>query len=282
VRPPLLIVTADDYGLTDGVCRAIIDAHARGIVTATSVLAVGASFDYGASLLRETPALAVGAHLAAVGEDPPLLSAREIPTLVDRRGAFPLSYRTLVRRASMRRVDPDDLRREFGAQLEAIRSAGLAIGHVDTHQHVHLWPAIGDVVVELARDQGIPALRRPRSAAHGPVGRAVNLLGTRLDRRLAGSGLRATAYYAGLDEAGHLDRSALSRALLRARDAGASSVEINTHPGESGDPDLARFAWDFSWSDERELLTDPALPDTVRRLGYQLSTPEQLAMDSIR
>lgn len=279
---PLLIVTADDYGLSDGVCRAVVDAHARGVVTATSVLAVGASFDYGAALLRDAPTLAVGAHLAAVGEDPPLLSAREIPTLVDRAGAFPLSHRTFVRRAAMGRIDPADLRREFAAQIEAIRSAGLAIGHVDTHQHIHLWPAVAAVVVDLAREQSIPVIRRPRSGAGGAVGRAVNILGARLDRRLAGTGLRATAFYAGLDEAGHLDRPALSRALLRAADAGASSVEVNSHPGESDDPALARFAWGFTWSSERDLLLDPATAHTVGRLGYALGAPHQLPMDSVR
>ena len=39
-----------------------------------------------AAALRDTAGIGVGAHLAAVGEDPPLLGAREIPTLVDATG----------------------------------------------------------------------------------------------------------------------------------------------------------------------------------------------------
>src|SRR4051812_5129885 len=85
--PParLLIVNADDYGLTPGVSRAIVDGHRDGIVTSTSVIALGPAFAATRPWLDEVPALGTGAHLAAVGEDPPLLSAREIPTLVDRR-----------------------------------------------------------------------------------------------------------------------------------------------------------------------------------------------------
>lgn len=276
----LLIVTADDYGLSDGICRAIIEAHTNGVVTATSVLAVGQSFGYGAQRLRDTPSLAVGAHLALVGEDPPILTAAEIPSLVNRRGKFPLSYRAVVARAALGRVDPADVRREFAAQVATIRAAGLDIGHVDTHQHTHLWPSIARVVVDLARDEGIGVVRRPRSAQRGATGRAVRALGRRLDRRLAAAGLCSSDYYAGLDEAGSLDQGGLSGALLRAADAGARSVEVNTHPGEGADPALARFGWGYCWQGELDLLTDPNTAAKIRRLGYRLGRPTELLTGS--
>ncbi|HEY9349365.1 MAG TPA: ChbG/HpnK family deacetylase, partial [Acidothermales bacterium] len=107
----LLVVNADDFGLTDGVSRAVVRGHREGVVTSTSILAVARSFDLAVSLVRDAPTLGLGAHLALVGEDPPLLSAREVPSLVDRTGTFPLSWRTVVRRLALRRVDPDDVRR---------------------------------------------------------------------------------------------------------------------------------------------------------------------------
>ena len=275
-RRALLIVTADDYGLTDGICRAIIQAHTHGIVTATSVLAVGRSFGYGAARLLDTPTLAVGAHLALVGEDPPILTAKEIPTLVDRRGALPLSYRTVVRRAALGRLDPADVRREFAAQLATVRAAGLDVAHLDTHQHTHLWPSVASAVVDLARDEGIGVVRAPRSAARGVTGRGVTTLARRLDRRLGAAGLRRSEYYAGLDEAGRLDQASLSGALLRAADAGARSIEVNTHPGEDGEPALGRFAWSYSWAGELDMLTAPGAAGTIERLGFRLGRPADL------
>jgi predicted glycoside hydrolase/deacetylase ChbG (UPF0249 family) len=85
----LLIVTADDLGLTRGVNAAVRRAHEDGIVTATSLLAVGREFDDAAAMLRDVPTLELGAHLALVGEDPPLLSAREIPTAWSCDAAWP-------------------------------------------------------------------------------------------------------------------------------------------------------------------------------------------------
>ncbi|MDQ1426409.1 MAG: hypothetical protein QOD72_3907, partial [Acidimicrobiaceae bacterium] len=147
----LLIVNADDFGLTAGVCRAIVKAHREGIVTSTSALAVGPAFAAGASMLDEVPALGVGVHVAVVGEDPPLLTAAEIPTLVGRHGHLDLSWRRFLLRAFAGRVDVADIEREATAQIDAIASAvpARALTHVDSHQHLHLWPPFGRLLVEL-------------------------------------------------------------------------------------------------------------------------------------
>lgn len=273
----LLIVTADDLGLTVGVNRAVRRAHLDGVVTATSLLAVGRAFDDAAAMLRATPTLDLGAHLALVGEDPPLLSAREIPTLVDRRGALPLSYRTVVARGLLGRLDPDDVRRELGAQLERVLGVGVPVTHVDTHQHTHLWPAVADVVADLARAHGIGAARLPKSRARGPIGLGVQTLSRRVGRRLHNRGLRLPADYAGLDEAGSLDAAHLAGALAALAAAGAPSAEINAHPSEPDDPDLGRFHWDYHWGDELAALTDPAARAAIEAAGYRLGGFTDLA-----
>jgi predicted glycoside hydrolase/deacetylase ChbG (UPF0249 family) len=273
----LLVVNADDMGLTPGVCRAVHRGHTDGVVTSTSVLAVGAAFEEAATRLRDLPGLAVGAHLAIVGEDRPLLSAAEIPTLVDRDGHFPLSYRTVVARGAAGRIDPDDVRREFAAQLGRVAGIGVPITHLDTHQHTHLWPAVAGVVVELARTEGVPSVRLPTSRRRDPVGLGVRLLSRRLRVRLQRAGLRTTADYAGLDESGGLDEVRFAGTLRRLARAGAASAEVNSHPGEAGEAALGRFAWGFRWADELAMLTAPATRELVGRLGYRLGSFADLA-----
>ena len=63
----LLIVNADDYGLTEKVSRAILKAHRGGIVTSTSVLTLAPGFESTVGWLHSAPRLGTGAHLAAVG-----------------------------------------------------------------------------------------------------------------------------------------------------------------------------------------------------------------------
>lgn len=266
----LLIVTADDLGLTAGVNRAVRRAHLEGIVTSTSLLAVGRAFDGAAAMLRATPTLELGAHLALVGEDPPLLTAREIPSLVDRRGAFPLSYRTVVARGLAGRIDPDDVRRELSAQLDRVLEVGVPVTHVDTHQHTHLWPTVGAVVTELAVARGIPAVRLPHSHARGVVGLGVAALARRLARNLHRADRTSTRDYAGLDEAGALDASRFAAALSALATRGAATAEINAHPSEPDDPDLGRFAWGYRWGDELAGLLDPQTRARVDAAGYRL------------
>jgi predicted glycoside hydrolase/deacetylase ChbG (UPF0249 family) len=277
----LLIVSADDFGLTAGVCRAVLRGHREGVVTAASLLAVGRSFELAARMLADHPGLDAGAHLAIVGEDPPLLTAREIPTLVDRTGSLPLSYRTVVARGATGRLDPDDVRREFSAQLDRIAGAGVTVSHLDTHQHTHLWPAVAAVVAELAVERGVRGVRTPRSARLLPVGAPVNLLSARLRRRIAAAGLVTTTTYAGLDEAGAMDAAAFRSAVTAqtgALPATGGSVEINAHPGEAGDPDLDRFDWGgYRWSDELDMLSAPATRSLVIGLGYTLGSFRDLA-----
>ncbi len=272
----LLLVTADDFGLTEGVNRAVLRAHRDGIVTSASVLAVGRAYEDAVRMAKAAPDLAVGVHLAAVGEDPPLLPATSVPSLVDAAGHFPLAYPAVLRRAMLGRLEVDDLRREFRAQIERVVGDGLAVTHLDTHQHLHLWPSIGAVVVELAHEFGIPGVRLPRSHRRGPVGLGVSALAALLHRRLESAGLTQTGDFAGLDEAGALHRR-LGYAVSGLARRGSRTAELNAHPGEDADPDLARFSWGYRWGGELAVLTDPASRALITDHGFELASWRQLA-----
>ena len=64
--PRTLVVNADDFGFTHDVNSGIVEAHARGIVTATTLMADGPAFDDAVRLARQHPALNVGCHLVLV------------------------------------------------------------------------------------------------------------------------------------------------------------------------------------------------------------------------
>jgi predicted glycoside hydrolase/deacetylase ChbG (UPF0249 family) len=274
---PLLIVNADDYGLTTAVSRGILRAHHEGVLTSTSVLALAPGFAPSIGWLRDEPGLGIGAHLAAVGEDPPLLSAREIPTLVDRRGRLPISWRRLLPKLALRRIDPEDIGREFAAQLAAIRSAGLVVDHLDTHQHLHLYPGVRQAVLDLAVREGVRGLRVTRSAARSPVGVMVRRLARTLEREARADGLAFPDDAAGLDEAGQLDVDTATGALDRLAASGAACVELSSHPGAHEDPDRDRYRWGYRWGDELDALCSPKLRTAIDRHGFRLGTYRDLA-----
>src|SRR2546426_6073460 len=58
-----LIVTADDFGITSGINRGIIQAHCEGILTSTSLMVDRPAGDEAGSLAREYKTLSVSIHL---------------------------------------------------------------------------------------------------------------------------------------------------------------------------------------------------------------------------
>jgi predicted glycoside hydrolase/deacetylase ChbG (UPF0249 family) len=199
-----------------------------------------------------------------------------VPSLVDGGGGFPLTYRAVLLRAVLGRLDAGQLRREFRAQISRVLGDGIRVTHLDTHQHLHLWPAVGRVVVDLAREFAIPAVRLPRSHRPGPTGTGVNVLAAVLRRRLDGAALVHGADFAGLDEAGELD-TALAAAVARLGRGTEGPVEINAHPGEADDADLHRFCWGYRWHHELAALTSGETADLIAEAGFRPTSWAELA-----
>jgi chitin disaccharide deacetylase len=268
----LLIVNADDYGLTEGISRGILHAHREGIVTSTSAMPLGPAYPKVAKWLADEDELGVGIHLAAVGEDPPLLSAREIPSLVGKHGHLCESYSGFLARALTGRINVDELRLEFTAQLETVLDLGVPITHLDAHQHLQLWPSVCSVVIELATRFDIPAVRVPRFRARNPVALGVTVLGARLAKRAKRAGLAFPLDAVGIECAGHLDEQRLPSVLARLADHGHANAELTVHPGESEDLDRARYQWGYQWEDELAALVGPVAKRAVADAGFTLAT----------
>jgi predicted glycoside hydrolase/deacetylase ChbG (UPF0249 family) len=266
-----LIVNADDFGLTPGVCHGILQAHERGVVSSTSALVVGPAFADHAASLRDS-GLPVGGHLAIVGEDPPVLSAREIPTLVDRAGRFPLRWQAFVRRAARGGVDTDDIRREFLAQLELLEQVDIPLTHLDSHQNLHLWPQVTTVLLELAVDRSVPAIRLPRTGRWAPVPLGVRSLSALLRARAARAGLLFPDASAGLDQAGALDRDRFIETVGQLHRSRCASAELVTHLASDPDPERARYVTGYRWADELDAACDPAVRATIDRAGFRLGS----------
>src|ERR1700722_5942049 len=77
-----LIVNADDFGFTAGVNRGIVEAHCRGVVTSSTLMANGPAFSDAAQLARTVPQLSVGCHVVLI-DGQPLLDPKTISSLVD-------------------------------------------------------------------------------------------------------------------------------------------------------------------------------------------------------
>jgi chitin disaccharide deacetylase len=137
------IVNADDFGLSAGINRGVVEAHTEGIVTSASLMVRGPASREAAALATAHPRLSVGLHV-------------DLSEWTYRDGEWEEAYAV---------VAVDDLgavEQEIRRQLAAFRAlCGRDPSHLDSHQHVHSWqPGVGDVLERVGAELGVPVRQR--------------------------------------------------------------------------------------------------------------------------
>ena len=129
---------ADDYALSPGVSRGILEALGAGRLTATSALVTRASWPSGAPALREHRAKAdVGLHLnltlgTPLGPMPAFASCGRFPELAN-----------VVKAALGKKLPEAQIGEEFARQIDKFcQHFGAAPDFVDGHHHVHVLPQV--------------------------------------------------------------------------------------------------------------------------------------------
>lgn len=158
IGPKRLIVNADDFGLTEGISRGIVDGFKTGIITSTSLLATMPSFEHAVQLALEHD-LDVGVHVSLTAGRPCSKDNRLAPLL--RNGEFIRSWPHLFRTICRGKIDRSELKREMAAQITKIRKSGLEISHMDGHQHILMFPRLFEPALELMGEHDIPYFRIP-------------------------------------------------------------------------------------------------------------------------
>ena len=246
-----LIVNADDFGLTAGINRAIVELHQAGVLTSTTLMARAAATEEAIEISHATPSLGVGCHVVLVDGEPVLPVRQKIPHLADPvTGRFhsklPAFLRSLYpcgwpSRSFVREIEAE------AAQIAFLQNRGLRLTHIDTHKHTHMFPAVLRPVLRAARAAGIRAVRNPfetqwslRATPGAPWVRRMEvsllrLLEPTFRRIVAEEGFTTTDGAVGVLATGTLDAATVT-ALASALPDG--TFELVSHPGYN-DADLA-------------------------------------------
>jgi len=292
-----LIVNADDFGLTSGVNRAILEAQGHGIVTSATLMAGAGAFNEAADLARSLVAqgavFSVGCHVVLLDGEP-LLPPNRVPTLLQSGVKNGSQLRDSLSRfviASFRhKLNPDEIEAEAIAQMERIQETGLYVSHFDTHKHAHMFPAVLRPLLRAARARDIGAVRNP-FGQFWPIPLA-SLVRTRqawkrlaqlnvlrsfaagFRREVAAHGLRTTDGSLGVSVTGVLDLK-LFTAIVESIPEG--TWEFVTHPGYN-DAALDKVQTRLRQSRERELhlLTSPEAKELLKREAIELISYREL------
>ncbi|MGP3590799.1 chitin disaccharide deacetylase [Vagococcus sp. WN89Y] len=243
----LLIVNADDFGLSKGQNYGIIDSYRHGVVTSTTALVNGEAIDHAVQLSLELPKLAIGMHFVLTLGKPLSL----MPGLT-RQGQL---GKWIWHMADEDILPLDEITHELECQYQRfITLFGREPTHIDSHHHIHMIPQIFPIVAHFAARRGLP-VRFDRKSVFNDADFELPVRSTQ--------GFSSEFYGEDVSETCFLQ-------VLDASEArGESSVEVMCHPAFV-DNTLRQSAYCYPRLTELAVLTSPSLKYAIAERGYQL------------
>jgi chitin disaccharide deacetylase len=235
----LLILNADDFGLTQGVNRSVVELQEAGALTSATLMATAEGFTAAAAEAAAHPRLGVGCHVVLV-DGRPALPHDQIPALAAASGEFRPTLGIFVRDLMRGKIPENEMETEAVAQIRRLQSSGIHVTHIDTHKHTHMFGRVLRPLLRAARTCGVGAIRNPfepdwalSATPDAPQGRLwqLRLLRARRSaflRQVNEAGLATTDGAIGVLATGTLESKTLKR-LLAAMPEG--SWELVCHPG---------------------------------------------------
>lgn len=272
-------MTADDFGLSSGVNRAVEIAWRDGLLTGASLMPGGAAFDEAVAIARRNPTLQVGLHVTLV-QGRAVLPPEQLPGLVDEAGNFSAQPVLSGMRYFFDRSLYCQLKRELEAQFRTVCDSGLAISHVDGHLNIHLHPTVFRILTELMPRYGISSFRLSqerlgcnlRYDKKRRIGKALeHIIFSRLCTHARPELDKLKISYArevkGVLNSGSMTEQYVLNTLDELQDG---LTELYFHPGVLPDELISRLMPDYHHAEELAALTSPLIRQHLHKLDIAL------------
>lgn len=152
-----LIINADDFGMSESINLAVLDAYKNGILTSASLLANGPAFEHSISLLKEMQGIGLAVHLNIIEFSTLQKNIKQDSLLYDRNGRYNNGFVKLLLKSFNHDI-LKEVEEDFRLQIEKVL-AYTPVDHIDSHVHVHAIPNIFKIVCRLAKEYGIKNIR---------------------------------------------------------------------------------------------------------------------------
>lgn len=228
-----VIINADDFGLIQGVNEGIVKAHQEGILTSATLMANMPGFNQAVEMAGANPELGVGVHLNIL-RGQPLSPVQKVGSLLSRELHFIPSVSSLLNRMALKRINLDEVEREFRAQVERVLRAGIDPSHIDSEKHIHLIRPLFRIVIKLAKEYKINKVRFIQeycvSLRPGQMFKSmfISLSSTSMKKKMIQEGVRFPDRFYGVCDSGRITAVKLQKTLQRAKEG---VTEIMVHPG---------------------------------------------------
>src|SRR3989338_1999287 len=148
-----IIVNADDFGLDAAVNKGIMEAFSSGILSSATIMANCPGFEEAAAFAKRNRRCSFGIHLNLTTGKPLTQWTQEMK-------------KSFLKKAILGMANKESVYNELHAQISKALDAKINLSHLDGHHHVHVFPKIVDVVLQLADEFKIRKMRLPAEPVH--------------------------------------------------------------------------------------------------------------------
>lgn len=245
----ILIVNADDFGMSKGQNYGIIDSYNNGIVTSTTAMVNSPYITHAVELSNKNPGLGIGLHFVLT-HGRPLSSMKSLINENGELGKWLWDY------AQKDLLDTDEIMIELNEQLKRfIELFKRMPTHIDSHHFVHMLPQIYPLVESFANTKGLP-IRLDRND--------INKYGISVNRP------HCTDYFDASFFGDDVSEELFLKALDSSEERGDNSIEIMCHPAFL-DRTLLASTYSYPRVKEVEVLTSTRLKKEIEIRGYSLA-----------
>ena len=150
----LLIINADNFGLTKPANKAVLDGYHNGFLKSASLTANGSAFNAAVNeIIPECPNLSIGIHLNLSKG----YSLTKAPMLTNKKGVFNNNFLQILFKSNNKEIQKQ-IEFEFRTQIETV-SNYTKISHIDSYNNIHIIPEIFEITAKLAQEFNIPYIR---------------------------------------------------------------------------------------------------------------------------
>ena len=216
----MLIINADDYGLSSPHNEAILRCFREGLCSSATIMPNFPSFEEACQISHENNLIDhIGMHLV-LRDGPPLTTKiKRFQRFCDEEGYLRLSRRWPI--LHLTTSEREVLAEEIRAQIKRCRDNGIPLTHIDSHHHIHTEWAIVNVLMPIAREQNIHYIRLSRNCKTKANLKSIYKLA--FNTKLKNANFARTKYFGSLDDYFYVKRKRCGKELN-------DSFEIMIHP----------------------------------------------------
>ena len=243
----MIIINADDFGISESVNTAILSSFQRGYISSTSIMPTMPGFQSAVEIAHEYKLnQKIGLHFNLTEGEPLTDPIKRLSKFCSSEGLFCFKRFTHFWLSSQERTA---LEIEISAQIDLCQTSGLPVTHIDSHHHVHTELPILKSIMRVARTKGVSSIRKSRNL--GSISQVSMLYKKWINCLMRRKGFWTTDYFSNLDELAN-NPEALKQQ--------GKSFEIMVHPGLNSNGEVfdCHEKTDFG-KKVKDLLSDTSL-----------------------